>query len=309
MKFLEKLTKVLTAYFAVWVIVISSVAYFVPGFFLPVKPYISFLLGIIMFGMGMTLRAEDLKIAFIKPAPIFLGVFLQFLIMPALGFTLSLLLKLPPEISAGIVLVGSCPGGTASNVMVFLSRGNVALSIAMTTISTLLAPLLTPYLILFYAHRWLPIDPAQLFISILTIVLAPVIMGITVKRLVPKFTEKAGTLTPSISIIAIMLIIACVVALNVRNIISTGLGILITVILHNGLGLTLGYWIARATKQNIKNCRAISIEVGMQNSGLGAVLAHTHFTPLTALPSAIFSIWHNISGAILASIWSGRSEE
>ena len=309
MNFLEKLTKVLTAYFAVWVILVSIAAYFAPGFFLPVKPYISILLGMIMFGMGMTLRVEDFKIAFTRPVPIILGVCLQFLIMPALGFSLALLLKLPPEISAGIVLVGSCPGGTASNVMVFLSRGNVALSIAMTTISTLLAPLLTPYLILFYARRWMPIDPSELFVSIVLIVLIPVILGITVKKLLPNFALKVGNSMPSISIIAIVLIIACVVALNVNHIVTMAFAIIIAVILHNALGLILGYWIARIAKQNIKNCRAISIEVGMQNSGLGAVLAHTHFTPLTALPSAIFSIWHNISGAILASIWSRKQPE
>lgn len=309
MHFLEKLTKILTTYFAVWVILISIAAYFAPDFFLPIRPYISILLGIIMFGMGMTLRAADFKMAFLKPLPIILGVFLQFLIMPALGFLLAVLLRLPPEIAAGIVLVGSCPGGTASNVMVFLSRGNVALSIAMTTISTLLAPLLTPYLVLFYARRWMPIDPTKLFVSIVTIVLVPVVLGITVKKMLPKFTEKAGNLTPSISIIAIMLIIACVVALNVSNIITMALAMIMAVVLHNAMGLILGYWIAYFTKQDIKNCRAISIEVGMQNSGLGAVLAHTHFTPMTALPSVVFSIWHNISGAILASIWSRKPIE
>lgn len=309
MHFFEKPIKVLTAYFAVWVILISIAAYFAPDFFLPVRPYISILLGIIMFGMGMTLQTADFKMAFLKPLPIILGVFLQFLIMPSLGFLLALLLKLSPEIAAGIVLVGSCPGGTASNVMVFLSRGNVALSIAMTTISTLLAPLLTPCLVLFYARHWLPIDPTELFISIVTIVLIPVILGITIKKMSPKFTEKAGALTPFISIIAIMLIIACVVALNVSNITTMAFAMIIAVVLHNTMGLILGYWIAYFTKQNVKNCRAISIEVGMQNSGLGAVLAHTHFTPMTALPSVVFSIWHNISGAVLASIWIRKPEK
>ena len=153
MRILKKLNHLLTSWFAFWVIGVSIIAYFKPGFFLPIRPFIAILLGIIMFGMGMTLRVQDFKIAFLKPIPIIIGVALQFLIMPALGYLLGILLNLPPEIAAGIVLVGSCPGGTASNVMVYLSKGNVALSIAMTTISTLLAPILTPYLILLYAQR------------------------------------------------------------------------------------------------------------------------------------------------------------
>lgn len=308
MPLLQKLNKLLSSGFAVWVILISVAAYFAPALFLPVRPHIAILLGIIMFGMGMTLRTEDFKIAFLKPVPIIIGVVLQFLIMPGLGFLLGVLLRLPPEIAVGIVLVGACPGGTASNVMVYLSKGNVALSIAMTTVSTLLAPILTPYLILFYVRRWMPVDTADLFLSILKIVLVPVILGLIAKKTLPGFTEKAGPLTPSVSILAIMAIIACVVALNVDHIFGLGIVILMAVILHNGLGLTLGYLIAKLTGQDVESCRAISIEVGMQNSGLGAVLAHTHFSAVTALPSAIFSIWHNISGAVLASIWSRKSE-
>ena len=309
MRFLENLNRLLTSWFAFWVIGISVVAYFIPNVFLPVRPLIAILLGIIMFGMGMTLRVQDFKTAFLKPIPILIGVALQFLIMPGLGFLIGVLLRLPPEIAAGVVLVGSCPGGTASNVMVYLSKGNVALSIAMTTISTLLAPILTPWLILLYAQRWLPIDPAGLFLSILKIVLVPVILGLLVKTYLPRFAEKGGPFTPSISILAIMTIIACVVALNADKIPGMGIVILLAVILHNGLGLGLGYLIAKSTRQDVKSCRAIAIEVGMQNSGLGAVLAHTHFSPATALPSAIFSIWHNISGAILASIWIKKLEK
>jgi len=303
---LLRINKILTSYFAVWVIAISTIAYFFPAMFLTVKPYIALLLGVIMFGMGMTLKTGDFKIAFVKPVPIIIGVALQFLVMPALGFALALSLKLPPELAAGVVLVGACPGGTASNVIVYLSKGNVAVSVAMTTISTLLAPILTPFLMLFYARHWLPVDPAKLFLSIIKIVLVPVILGIVVKKVLPKFAVKAEKLTPSVSVLAIMAIIACVVALNVNNIITVGVVTFLAVILHNLLGLLLGYSIAYIFKQNKKNCRAISIEVGMQNSGLGAALAHTYFSPVTALPSAIFSIWHNISGAILASFWSRK---
>lgn len=259
-----------------------------------------------MFGMGLTLQIQDIKLAMTKPIPIIIGVVLQFLVMPTLGFLLSYLLHLPPEIAVGVILVGACPGGTASNVMVYLSRGNVALSIAMTTVSTLLAPFLTPYIMLFFAKHWLPIDPQILLISIIKIVLLPVILGVVFKMLFPKFSSQSEKWTPSISILAIIAIIACVVALNVKNILSTGLVTFLIVVLHNAFGLMLGYFISKILKQDHKNCRAIAIEVGMQNSGLGAALAHTHFSPLTALPSAIFSIWHNISGSILVSLWRRR---
>jgi len=245
MNHLLRINKILTSFFAVWVIIISVLAYFFPTIFLTVKPYIPLLLGIIMFGMGMTLKINDVKIAFVKP-------------------------------------------------------------VAMTTVSTLLSPILTPCLTLLYARQWIPIDPANLFLSILKMVLIPIILGLLVKRFLPKFADKSGNLTPSVSVLAIMAIIACVVALNVKNIVTMGAVILMAVILHNLLGLLSGYTIAYLFKQNKKNCRAISIEVGMQNSGLGAALAHTYFSPATALPSAIFSIWHNISGAILASIWSRK---
>ena len=300
---LNQIGTVLSAGFAVWVILISITAYCFPGFFLPVKPFIEPLLGIIMFGMGMTLRFEDFKTAFAKPAAILIGVILQFAIMPALGAGVALLLHLSPEIAAGMVLVGSCPGGTASNVMVYLSKGNVALSIAMTSVSTLLAPVLTPWLIYLYARQWLPVHPAALFITIMKIILIPVLLGLLVKRFLPKWAGKAAPFTPSISMLAIMTIIACIVALNGHHLKSMAAGILIAVIMHNGLGLTMGYWLAKLTGQNATNCRAIAIEVGMQNSGMGAVLAHSHFSPVTALPSAVFSIWHNISGAFLAGIW------
>jgi BASS family bile acid:Na+ symporter len=306
---LNKINQALTTYFAIWVIFISVIAYFFPTPFLQIKPYIASLLGVIMFGMGVTLRTEEFKVAFLKPVPIIIGVVLQFLIMPALGFGLAFILNLPAEIAAGVVLVGACPGGTASNVMVYLSRGNTALSIAMTTASTLMAPIFTPYLTLFYAQKWMPVDPASLFISILEIVLIPVVLGLATKKYLPKLANEGVKWTPSISVLAIMAIIACVVALNEKNIITTGLVIFFAVILHNLFGLFFGYLIAYTLKQNKRNCRAISIEVGMQNSSLGAALAHAHFSSVTALPSAIFSIWHNISGATLASIWGRNSED
>lgn len=256
-----------------------------------------------MFGMGMTMEISALKQAFTKPKPLVIGLGLQFAIMPLFGYLLAKGFDLPPALAAGLILVGACPGGTASNVMVYLARGNTALSIAMTTLSTLIAPVLTPYLMLLYAQAILPIDVNQLFMSIMQMVLLPVVLGLLVKLFIPKFANQTARWMPAFSIIAIMAIIACVVALNVANIQTIGLTILLAVVLHNLLGLSLGYGLAKILVFDEQSSRAIAIEVGMQNSGLAAVLAHLHFSALTALPSAIFSIWHNLSGVILATVW------
>ncbi len=306
MRLLSQLNQLLIRYFALWVVFISVVAFYQPALFIPIKPYIQYLLGLIMFGMGMTLQTEELKQALSQPKPLLIGLGLQFAIMPLLGFGLAIALQLSPAVAAGLILVGSCPGGTASNVMVYLARGNTALSIAMTTLSTLLAPLLTPALMWLYAQANIPIDVSGLFMSILKMVLLPVVLGLVVKTLIPQLADKISRFTPAFSILAIMAIIACVVALNVANIQTIGITILLAVTLHNVLGLGLGYGLARAFALDERSSRAIAIEVGMQNSGLAAVLAHVHFSVITALPSAIFSIWHNLSGAILATLWRKR---
>lgn len=259
-----------------------------------------------MFSMGMTLQTEALKRAFTQPKPLIIGLGLQFAIMPLLGFVLAKGFDLAPALAVGLILVGACPGGTASNVMVYLARGNTALSIAMTTLSTLLAPVLTPYLMLLYAQTILPIEVSKLFMSIMQMVLLPVLLGLLVKLFLPKVAHHSARWTPAFSIIAIMAIIACVVALNVTNIQTIGFTILFAVILHNLFGLFLGYGVAKMMSLDEQSSRAIAIEVGMQNSGLAAVLAHLHFSALSALPSAIFSIWHNLSGALLATVWRKR---
>lgn len=303
MAVLYKLNQLLTRYFALWVVLIAVLAFYQPTLFLPVKPYIRYLLGLIMFGMGMTLQMPALKQAFSQPKPLLIGLGLQFAIMPLLGVALATLFALSPAVAAGLILVGACPGGTASNVMVYLARGNTALSIAMTTLSTLIAPIFTPMLMQLYAQAILPVDVGGLFISILQMVLLPVVLGLLVKAFMPKIAQQSARIMPAFSILAIMAIIACVVALNISNIQTMGVTILCAVVLHNLLGLSLGYSLAKLFSLDESSSRAIAIEVGMQNSGLAAVLAHTHFSALTALPSALFSIWHNLSGAVLATVW------
>ncbi|CAM4183408.1 bile acid:sodium symporter family protein [Lederbergia lenta] len=309
MKALERISQFAGNTFAVWVLLFATLAFFIPGGFTWIAPHISILLGIIMFGMGMTLSIDDFKEVFKHPKKVAIGVIGQFTIMPLIAFGLAIGLKLPPEVAAGVILVGCCPGGTSSNVMTFLAKGNVALSVAITSVTTLLAPFVTPALILLLASKWLPVSAGDMFISIVKIVLIPIILGLVIKMLFRKQVEQSVKALPLVSVVAIVAIVAAVVSGNQQKIAETGLLILLVVILHNSIGYLLGYWFARLLKLDYADRKSISIEVGMQNSGLGATLAATHFSPLAAVPSAIFSVWHNISGSLLATWWSKKANK
>jgi bile acid:Na+ symporter, BASS family len=304
MKVLERVSQFVGNTFAIWVLIFAILAFFSPSTFTWIAPHISLLLGIIMFGMGLTLSGDDFKEVFKRPKDVAIGVFGQFLIMPLLAFLLAKGLQLPPEIAVGVILVGCCPGGTASNVMTFLSKGDVALSVTITSVTTLLAPLVTPALILLLASEWIPVEPGSLFLSIVKIVIVPIVLGLVVKKLFNKPAQASVKVLPLVSIIAIVAIVVAVVSVNQANIAKTGLIIFAVVILHNCLGYLLGYGFGKLFKMDLSKKKAVAIEVGMQNSGLGAAIAAAHFSPLAAVPSAIFSVWHNISGPILATIFS-----
>lgn len=306
MKLLESLSAVAGKYFAFWVILIALLAFLVPDAFLGFGTYITILLGVVMFGMGLTLKPVDFRIVLTRPLPVFIGVAAQFLIMPLAAFAIAYLLKLPPELAAGLVLLGCVPGGTASNVMVYLAKGNLALSVAMTSLSTLMAPIMTPLLLLLLAGQWLPVDPLAMFKSIVQVIIIPIALGFLVQRFFPRAVEKSITIVPLISVAAILIIVSAVTAANAQNVISSGFIVFLAVFLHNGFGLLLGYLTAKSMGLNENDRRAISLEVGMQNSGLGVALATAHFSPLAALPSVWGAIWHNISGPILATIWAKK---
>ncbi|MGO1059283.1 bile acid:sodium symporter family protein [Planococcus sp. FY231025] len=306
MKMLESLSSFAGKYFAVWVILIALLAFFIPEAFLGFGSYITILLGVVMFGMGLTLKPVDFKIVLTRPLPVVIGVAAQFLIMPFAAFAIAYLLKLPPELAAGLVLLGCVPGGTASNVMVYLAKGNLALSVAMTSLSTLMAPIMTPLLLLLLAGQWLPVDPLAMFQSIIQVIIIPIALGFLVQRFFPGVVKKGITIVPLISVAAILIIVSAVTAANAQNVISSGFIVFLAVFLHNGFGLLLGYLTAMAMGLSENDRRAISLEVGMQNSGLGVALATAHFSPLAALPSVWGAIWHNISGPILATVWSKK---
>ena len=257
-------------------------------------PVLSTLLGVIMFGMGTTLNLRDFALVLKRPVDVFVGVCAQYLIMPSLAFLLAMAFNLDPALTAGVVLVGTCPGGTSSNVITFMSKGDLALSVTMTSVSTLLSPILTPLITYQLIGQKIAFDPLGMFWSIIQIVIIPICLGLAVKALLP-----------AVSAIAISLIIAGVIAVSRDNIVKTSGIILLVVICHNCLGYLLGFILARITGMSWKKAIALSVEVGMQNSGLATGLAKTHFTsmPMATVPGAIFSAWHNISGALLAWIF------
>lgn len=302
----ERIGRVAGTWFPLIVLVAGAAAVLVPAAFTPIGPWITTLLGVIMLGMGLTLEPADFTVIARKPRAFVVGVVAQYVIMPLTAIGLALAFALPPELLVGVVLVGSAPGGTASNVMVYLAKGDTALSVAMTTASTLLAPALTPLLVLWLAGTFLPVDAWALFQSILLIVLVPVVVGVLLRRFLPRLVAAILPWLPLVSVVGITLVVLAVVAGSAAAILSVGLVVALVVILHNGIGYGLGFLAAKAVGLDESARRAVAIEVGMQNSGLAAGLARTHFTPESALPAAIFSVWHNVSGSVLASFWSRR---
>ena len=266
------------------------------------------LLGVIMFGMGLTLKVEDFRVVFSRPKDVLVGCLAQFTVMPALAFGLSRLFGLDEALTIGVILVGCCPGGTASNVITYLAKGDLALSVGMTATSTLLAPLLTPLLVLLLVGETVDVNVVGMLLSILWVVILPIVLGLLVKRLLPKATEQATAYLPAVSTIAICLIVMIVIAANAHKQLAGGWIVILVVMLHNILGLTVGYLIGLLLKMTPAKRRAISVEVGMQNSGLASSLATLHFAafPMATVPGAIFSVWHNISGAIVARLFARR---
>ena len=311
MSILLKFTQFIQKTFAIWVILFSGLALYSPETFVWLKTYITWMLGIIMFGMGMTMTLGDFKGVLHNPKAVTLGVFAQFLVMPALAFLLCQLFNLPTEIAIGVILVGCCPGGTASNVITFMAKGNTALSVACTSVSTILAPILTPAIFYVLASQWIDINAMSMLKSILQVVLFPIVLGLLARAILKNKVDHYIQVMPLISVVAIVAIVAAIIAGSKAQILESGLMILGVVILHNGLGLLLGYWAGRMFKLPYADCKAISIEVGMQNSGLVVALAAVHFalSPITAVPSAIFSLWHNISGSALATYWAAKADK
>ncbi|WP_328885388.1 bile acid:sodium symporter family protein [Streptomyces sp. NBC_00316] len=293
--------------FPVLVLVAGTAGLATPGTFAGWVGSIPYLLGIVMFCMGLTMTPLDFRGVAKRPWAVAIGLVAHYVIMPGLGWLIAHLLGLPPQLAAGVILVGCAPSGTASNVVTFLARGDVALSVSVATVSTVLAPLVTPPLTLLLAGTYLPVDAGSMMTDILKTVLLPVLGGLVVRLVAGKFVDRVLGVMPWLSSFAIAAIVAAVVAGSASTIKSAAVSVLIAVVLHNGLGLALGYGAGKVSRLGPPASRAMAFEVGMQNSGLAASLATAHFSPLAALPAAVFSVWHNISGALVAAWMSHRS--
>jgi BASS family bile acid:Na+ symporter len=304
----EKASAFVGKTFSLWVLLFAALGFFAPPVFIGYKTWIAPLLGIVMFGMGLTLSAADFRDVFRRPKDVAIGVVGHYFIMPGIAYVLAVALRLPPEIAVGVILVGCCPSGTASNVMTFLSKGDVALGVSIGSVSTLIAPFATPALVSLLAGQWMTINTASLFKDIVQVVIVPIALGLVVKTLFRRQAAASAQALPLVSTAAIVLIIAIIVALNQPKLLTNGVLMFAAVILHNLLGFALGYVFARAFGMNLAKRKAVMFETGMQNSGLGAALAAAHFSPLAAVPSALFSVWHNLSGSALATWFARRSE-
>lgn len=296
----------IAAHITIIVVLVTAVALFIPSSFVWIDTSaITPMLGVVMFGMGLTLSPSDFRPVLQRPKDILIGEIAQFLIMPSLAWLLCKLLSLPEELSLGVVLVGCCPGGTASNVICYLAKGDVALSVAMTGVSTLLAPVVTPALVWLLAGESVEVDIVSMFLSIVQVVIVPIVLGLAANHYFRQTTQRIIPLLPMISTLSIAFIIGIIVAHNSSSILGCSLIVAVAVILHNVLGLVLGYGLSALTGSEPSRRSAIAIEVGMQNSGLATSLATTHFAmfPMAAVPGAMFSVWHNFSGSIAAQIF------
>ena len=265
-------------------------------------------LGGIMLGMGLTLNASDFLHVLKRPKWIIIGLCLQFIIMPFLGYSIAKTFELSPLFSVGIILVSSCPGGTASNVIAYLAKAEVALSVCMTACSTFLAVIITPFLTFQLSGNYLDIPAKGLFYSTLKVILLPISLGIIFNRYFPKLVSKIIPFAPPLAVILICFIVGSIVGQGKEIIIESGFRLLVALIFLHIFGFLIGFTISWFTFKNWKVAKTISIEVGMQNSGLGVVLARENFSsPLVAIPSALSSLIHSLLGSLFVSVFKNKN--
>lgn len=303
---MKSLCRYISEYMGVMVLLVAAVSLWCPASFSWIDTWtINPLLGVIMFGMGLTLSSQDFRIVLSRPKDILIGCLAQFTVMPLLALGLTWAFSLPKELALGVILVGCCPGGTASNVITYLAKGDLALSVGMTATSTLLAPILTPLLVWFLAGTMVEVDTVGMLLSIVYVVIAPIVVGLLCQCFLPQTSKRVVPYLPAFSSIAIAFVVGIIVSHNADRLLVGGLLVVVVVMLHNLCGLAIGYLIGRGLRLAAPKQRAISIEVGMQNSGLASSLATLHFAayPLATIPGAIFSVWHNISGALVARLY------
>jgi BASS family bile acid:Na+ symporter len=304
---MKKICDFMSRWMGALVLLMALTALLIPAPFAAVDTwYINPMLGLVMFGMGLTLSPSDFRVVFSRPKDVLTGCLAQFTIMPLLAWLLVHLFALPSDLALGVILVGCCPGGTASNVITYLAKGDLALSVGMTATSTVLAPLLTPLLVWLMAGTLVDVDTLGMIMSILYVVIAPIVAGFLMQRYLPMLTRRAVAYLPAFSSLMIAMLVGIIVGHNASRLLTGGIIVVVVVVLHNVCGLALGYGIGRLLGLTHAKRTAISIEVGMQNSGLASSLATIHFAtfPMAVIPGAVFSVWHNISGALVAKLYA-----
>ena len=308
---MKKICDFISRWMGALVLLMALLALWQPAPFAAVGTWvINPMLGLIMFGMGLTLNPNDFRIVFSRPKDVLTGCLAQFTIMPLLAWILTKIFSLPPDLALGVILVGCCPGGTASNVITYLAKGDLALSVGMTATSTVLAPLLTPLLTWMMAGTFVDVDAVGMLMSIVYVVIAPILAGFLIQHYMPELTRRMVAYLPAFSSVMIAILVAIIIGHNASKLLTGGLIVVVVVMLHNLCGLALGYWIGLLLRLTHPKRSAISIEVGMQNSGLASSLANIHFAafPMATIPGAIFSVWHNISGALVAKVYSMKEK-
>jgi BASS family bile acid:Na+ symporter len=303
-----KIAQTITKLFPLWVIVISVIAFYYPSLFRPYVKAIPYLLSIVMLSMGLTMSFDDFRLVFSRPKDVFWGIFLRFLIMPLVAVAVAKTVGLSPELAAGLILVGCCPSGVSSNVMTFLAKGDTALSVTVSSANTIVATLATPYIFLLLAGKLVPINAEALLWDIVFTVLIAVVLGMIINSFFAKFVDRIRPAVPLVSVLGVMALIALLVAVNAARFASVAVIAFIAVVLHNGFGLLLGFFGAlKVARMSVDKSKAIAFEIGIENSGLALALAMAHLDPIAAIPAGIFAVWHNLTGAALASYWGSKA--
>lgn len=306
MDFIDKTSNFVKKYMSVMVLIAAVIGFFKPSTFIWVAPHISTLLGVIMLGMGMTLKEDDFMLIIKKPKNVVFGTIIQFTVMPLGAYLCARLFNLSPELAVGLILLGSCPGGVTSNVMSFIAKGDVALSVTLTTVSTIISPIITPVFILLLGGKWVNIDALSMFLSIVKIVLVPIALGGICRKFFKKFSNESVRTLPAISGMTMVLLVGAIVSVNGGNLLSSGLIVVAAGMVHNITGYVLGYFIAGKIGFDEEKKRVISIETGMQNAALATTLAMAHFSPVVAIVPTIVGIWHAFSVSTLANYWANK---
>ena len=301
---LNKISEFVTKNMVIWVVIAGIVGYLKPGALTFLRPYTDWLFAFTMVGIGAVMNVKDFEPLVKKPQVVVLGTIAQFAIMPLAGFVVARVLNLPPALALGVIIVGAAPGAMASNVISYLAKADVAYSVALTSTTTLLAPILTPTFVYIFGNAYINIPFWPMFISIIQIVILPLFIGIAIKHFFKSHISSFVSVFPAISALFIAFICGLVVALNKDYMASLSFIVFVAVFMHNFLGLILGYGAGVLYRFDLKRRRTLAFEVGMQNAGLGAVLALKHFSAQAALPNALFASWCIITASVLANIWS-----